>query len=377
MTDLLHQPDTGTAATYEPGRTTPLKNAWFSLAHASRIKSKPIQRTLFDHPLVLWRAPDGSIRAMEDRCAHRRTPLSAGKVVADGLQCGYHGWTYGADGACVRIPSLGPGVPPSERFCVQTYPTVVRYGMVWLWWGDPGQADPTLIPDVPFLHPDQPAAFEGTFMYDTSSDLLVENLIDLTHLDFVHGWLLGDPYGGPEEVTVTHTDETLTMQRSSKNRKPPAAQAPLFGFPKAQDILQTSRVYLRSNCVVGAIWYRPPGWGIAIVLPNTPESATRTRNDYTMYVTGPWWYQRLTKLATPLIGFQDNGILKRQTSAYHERAHLSDGRQDRSVPGDAASLRYRALRKALLDRQQGGDLGYRDGWQDPPTHEVLDITRVW
>jgi hypothetical protein len=96
-----------------------------------------------------------------------------------------------------------------------------------------------------------------------------------------------------------------------------------------------------------------------------------------MYVTGPRWYQRLTRLATPLIGFQDNGILKQQTAAYHERAHLSEGRSDRSVPGDAASLRYRALRKALVERQHRGDLAYADGWQEPPSHEVLDIARVW
>jgi len=384
MTELLsiepavaeEQAKPGTQTTYVSGRMTELRNAWFTVAHASRIKDRPLQRMLFNHPIVLWRTPQGTIQAMEDRCAHRRTPLSAGRVVADGLQCGYHGWTYGGDGRCVRIPSLPAGEEP-PNICVTTYRTVVRYGMVWLWWGDPSAADPALIPDVPFIHPDQPRVFEGTFMYDTSSDLLVENLIDLTHLDFVHGWLLGDPYGGPEEVTVNYTDEILTMQRSSKNRRPPKAQAPVFGFPKTQDILQTSRVYLRSNCVVGAIWYRPPGWGIAIVLPNTPETATRTRNDYSMYVTGPRWYQWMTRMITPIIGRQDNGILKRQAPAYHELAHLSGGRTDRSVAGDAASIRFRALRQKLVERQQQGDLGYAEGWQEPPTHEALDIRRIW
>jgi phenylpropionate dioxygenase-like ring-hydroxylating dioxygenase large terminal subunit len=388
MTDVLRKatrvpvgfrPTPDTPSSYALGQMTSLRNAWFAVAHASAVKGKkPLARTLYGTPIVLWRGPDGSITAMEDRCAHRRTPLSAGRVRDDGLQCGYHGWTYDASGICVRIPSLGPGCAPPEKFCVETYPTVVRYGYVWLWWGDPKAADPGLVPDVPFLRPEgSTSAFEGTYMYDTSSDLLVENLIDLTHLDFVHGWLLGDPFGGAEQITVTNTDEVLTMQRRSPNRRPPKAQAPVFGFPKSQDITQTSRVHLRSNVVVGAIWYRPPGWGIAIVLPNTPETATRTRNDYIMYVTGPRWYQRMIRMVTPLIGWQDNGILKRQTPAYHELAGLSEGRADRSSSGDAASLRYRALRKALVERQQRGDFGYAAGWQEPPTEEALETPRVW
>jgi phenylpropionate dioxygenase-like ring-hydroxylating dioxygenase large terminal subunit len=332
---------------------------------------------IFDTPLVLWRSATGSIHAMEDRCAHRRTALSAGKVVKDGLQCAYHGWTYDERGACVRIPSLGPGATPPERICVRSYPTVVRYGLVWVWWGDEQAADAALIPDVPFIHPEHPKAFESQYMYDCSSDLLVENLIDLTHLDFVHGWLLGDPYGGAEEVTCTHTDEVLTMQRRSKNRKPPTVQAPLFGFPKTQDIVQTTRIYLRSNCAVAAIWYNPPGWGLAVILPNVPERAMVTRNDFSLVVNGPIFYRKMIEWTNLLIGWQDNGILKVQQPAYHEWEHTTEGRSDRAVAADKPCLRYRGLREQLLRRQQSGDFAYASGWQGPPTEQVLEVPRIW
>lgn len=362
---------------YAPGRMTPMRNTWFAIAHAKQVGKKPLQRMLFDTPIVLWRTQQGSIVALEDRCAHRRTPLSAGKVVADGLQCGYHGWTFNGEGTCVRIPSLGPCAAMPDRFAVQTYPTQIRYGYVWLWWGDTAAADPALLPDIPFIHPDAPDVYESTYMYTCSSDLLVENLIDLTHLDFVHSWLLGDPHGGAEEVTCTSTEEVLTMQRRSENRRPPLAQAALFGFPEKQDIVQTTRVYLRSNCTIGVIWYRPPGWGLAVVLPNIPESAARTREDFSLVVTGPIWYRKMIHWMNNTIGDQDNGIITAQQPAYHELARMSAGRPDRSVAGDKACMRYREMRRKLLARQQQGDFAYADGWQGSAAHELLEIKRVW
>jgi nitrite reductase/ring-hydroxylating ferredoxin subunit len=57
---------------------------------------------------VLWRDKDNAVRALEDRCPHRRAPLSLGCVLKSGaIQCGYHGWTYdGQSGRLVDIPNL-------------------------------------------------------------------------------------------------------------------------------------------------------------------------------------------------------------------------------------------------------------------------------
>ena len=376
-----HELDAGTERAHEvPAHppVAPLRNTWLALTHASRVKShKPLRRAVYNTPIVVWRGANGELAAMEDRCPHRRAPLSAGKVVEGELQCAYHGWTYDTRGACVRIPSLGPGAEPGKGIRVRTYPTLERYGFVWIWWGDAGAADPALVPDIPFIDPQKPKAFETRLQYDCAPDLLVENVLDLTHLDFVHGGLLGDPYGGAEEVTCTHTSEVLTMQRRSEGRRPPLVQAALFGFPKRQDYVGTSRIYLRSNLIVSGVSWDPPGWGQFVVMSNIPETTNRIRNEVSLVVFAPAWYRKLAELASGVVARQDNSILKLQHPAYHELGHLSGDRADVSVAGDKASLRYRALRRDLLERQARGDFAYAEGWHRLSGAETQHFPRVW
>lgn len=83
-------------------------NAWWAVARSEEITAtKPINVDIGDQPIVLWR-DNGVVRALEDRCPHRRAPLSLGCVLGSGkIQCGYHGWTFdGKDGQLVDIPNL-------------------------------------------------------------------------------------------------------------------------------------------------------------------------------------------------------------------------------------------------------------------------------
>jgi nitrite reductase/ring-hydroxylating ferredoxin subunit len=325
------------------------------------VKRKPVARMIDSTPIVLWRGRDGSVAAIEDRCVHRRAPLSAGKVVDGCVQCPYHGWTYDGDGVVVRIPSLGPGVPPPTRFAATRYPVVERYGIVWLWWGDPANADPALVPDIPFLTADggKEGAF-GALRYSAPQDLVVENLLDLTHLDFVHGAVFGDPFGGIEDVSVEHTDEVIVMRRMSYDRKPPKMLAPIMGNPEKQDIAQTFLAHVRSGVTLGIAWNTPPGWGFCLLMCNTPETPTTTRvTSAAVVIGGPWWYRKSAPiLSRTIVAAQDERIFKLQTPRYRDE----DARADKSVPADSAGLRWRSLRAALAERQASGDVAYRDGW---------------
>lgn len=352
--------------------TLAFRDTWYPMAFARDVKKKkPLARRLHGNPVVLWRSDDGAIRAMEDRCCHRRAPLSAGKVVDGTLKCAYHGWCYDGDGKCVSIPSQA-GRPVPERFGVTTYPVVVRYGYAWMWWGDPANADPSLIPDVPFFHPDREPRQRVRVYYPAAHELVIENLLDLTHLDFVHGWVAGDPLGGEEEVEVDYTDEVVTMVRKSMNRKPPKAQAPMFGFPRRQNFIQTTRLYVRSGCAVLTAWYDPPGWCICLVNSNLPEGPTTVRLDGGLQVIGPRFYEVSLGKIGRIVARQDEKILGLQDPNYR----LPDTRADKSVRGDAATLRYRSIRKALAERQARGDFSYRPGWQGEDAAKALRVERV-
>jgi phenylpropionate dioxygenase-like ring-hydroxylating dioxygenase large terminal subunit len=365
MLDSQPTPSTGATepggrAAYRPGAVV-LRDAWYGIAPSSEVTRRPVARMIDSTPVVLWRDAQRAVHALEDRCAHRRTPLSAGRVVDGVLQCAYHGWCYDGDGVAVRIPSLGSGEPP-PRFCVDTYPVVERYGIVWLWWGDPVAADEALLPEIPFL--DAEGGRGATFSalrYSAPQELVVENLLDLTHLDFVHGSIFGDPEGGEEHITVEHTDEILVMRRASYDRRPPKLLAPIMGNPERQDILQTFVVHVRSGVALGIAWNTPPGWGFCLLLCNTPETPTTTRpTAAALVIGGPWWYRKLSPiLSRTVVARQDERILRLQTPRYTGEA---DSRADKSVPADAAGLRYRSLRVALARRQAVGDFDYHDGW---------------
>jgi nitrite reductase/ring-hydroxylating ferredoxin subunit len=82
---------------------------WWAVARSEEVTAaKPLSVDIGDQPVVLWRDAAGEPRALEDRCPHRRAPLSLGCILKTGMiQCGYHGWTYdGANGRLVDIPNL-------------------------------------------------------------------------------------------------------------------------------------------------------------------------------------------------------------------------------------------------------------------------------
>jgi vanillate O-demethylase monooxygenase subunit len=165
-----------------------LRNGWYVAAQADEIGRTPLGRILLNEPVVLFRREDGTAVALEDRCCHRRAPLSKGKVLGDWLQCGYHGFTFDATGACVRIPGQDR-VPPSVG--VKAYPLVEQHGFLWIWMGERAKADPALIPDFHRNRDSDWTAVGSRLPIAANYLLVVENLIDLSHVGFVHAKTIG------------------------------------------------------------------------------------------------------------------------------------------------------------------------------------------
>ena len=184
------------------------RNAWYVSAFADEVGRAPLARLLLNEPVVLYRREDGIPVALEDRCCHRRAPLSKGKVIGDRLQCGYHGFTFDASGACVAIPGQDR---VTSTIGVRSYPLVERHGLVWIWMGDAAKADPSRIPD---FKENAAAGWWPTRVLlpiKAHYQLVVENLLDLSHVAFVHGETIGsddtratlDWDRGPDYVKLT------------------------------------------------------------------------------------------------------------------------------------------------------------------------------
>jgi len=127
--------------------------------------------------VVLYRTEAGDVVALEDRCAHRAYPLSAGELIGDNVRCGLCGFVYGPDGRCVSVPTQ-PNVPYGAE--VASYPVREADGLVWVWLGEPGRAGLHRIPELPWLGDDDWSTVSGEEEVLASFLLLHENFADVT-----------------------------------------------------------------------------------------------------------------------------------------------------------------------------------------------------
>jgi phenylpropionate dioxygenase-like ring-hydroxylating dioxygenase large terminal subunit len=147
---------------------------------------------------------------MVDRCIHRQMPLSLGRLKGDQIECGYHGLTYGSDGVCTRIP--GASTVP-ERVRVQTFPVHEKDGLVWMWPGDPDAADVSLLPDHHWYTDPGWTTVAETAHMNARAQLLNENLLDLSHLSFLHLDSIGSAEIAEIPITTEFDERHVTVRR--------------------------------------------------------------------------------------------------------------------------------------------------------------------
>ncbi len=158
---------------------------WYAVEEVRRIKPGTVVEVVFwKRSIALYRAKDGSFHAMENRCAHRQLKLSLGVVEGCRLVCAYHGWKYDPDGQLADTDHERMGGLPKVR--VKTYPVKVRYGLVWLFPGDPDRAESRSIPHIPELEGrDRWACVPLTFTWTAHHSMVIDNVSDFSHA-FLH-----------------------------------------------------------------------------------------------------------------------------------------------------------------------------------------------
>lgn len=205
---------------FTPGSYAP-RNGWYVAAFVREIGEALLSRWILNQPVVLYRKADGTAVAVDGRCPHRHYPLGASKRVGDAIQCGYHGITFGADGKCTFVPSQStiPGV-----YAIRAYPLVERGLWAWIWPGDPDKADEALIPtldeigfNIPGMIPDAFYAMHVKGRYQ----LLNDNLLDLSHLGYLHATSIGTPDDAATPEVRDLNERRLSSRRIMRNTPMP------------------------------------------------------------------------------------------------------------------------------------------------------------
>lgn len=168
------------------------ENCWYVACWGADVTEQPMERWILDRPVVFYRNSAGAVVALGGRCPHRGFPLAKGRVCGDTIECGYHGIQFDATGKCTHVPTQDR-IP--ERMKVPSYPVHEVWDWIWIWMGDPALADVSIIPDHDALGLADPANWEPDVkVYSNVAaryQLLHDNLLDLSHVGFLHGSTIG------------------------------------------------------------------------------------------------------------------------------------------------------------------------------------------
>ena len=195
-----------------------LQNYWYAVGWDSEIQRKPLARTICNEQIVFYRKLDGGLAALEDCCPHRMLPLSKGHLEKDNIVCGYHGLTLTGNGTCVHMPD---GKTPPKKALVKSYPITERHRFVWVWIGEAEEADENKIPDLTWCSDPNWASEGQSFHIKCDYKLLVDNLMDLTHENYVHPTSIGQQELMEAPIETTSDESTATVTRWMRDIVPP------------------------------------------------------------------------------------------------------------------------------------------------------------
>ena len=266
------------------------RDQWYVAAYGSEITHDLFSRTVCGEPVLFWRTRDGVVTAMPDRCVHRRFPLSQApsRLVDDQVVCGYHGFTYDAGGRCVAVPGQ-TRVPRTARLL--PYPVVEQDSFVWVFIGDPAKADAARIPRAPWLVDPGYTTVSGMEPLNARYELLVDNLLDLSHETYLHGGYIGTPEVASTPIT-TEVDEDagiVYVSRHMDDAECPPFYAKSTGLQgriaRWQDIEYTPPCLYKLHSRIAPVGSVPRADGtdpdafhVEVVYAITPETETSTHD---------------------------------------------------------------------------------------------------
>jgi phenylpropionate dioxygenase-like ring-hydroxylating dioxygenase large terminal subunit len=319
-----------------------LKDCWYAAALLPEIEHAPLARTICGVPLVFFRTASGVACALEDRCPHRFAPLSIGRVSGETITCAYHGIEFNCDGTCRRIPQQ-EAIAAGMR--ARAYPLVERWGVSWIWMGEPDRADPDAIPDYFWLTSPLWRNLVRRYHVKANHEICADNILDLSHTPYVHTGTIGTPEMATIPVKTWTSGDTVHSQRVMKQVTPGPFVYRWGNFGERIDRVTTSEWRPPGNISV-ALTYRDEANAITLRLTNplTPETE-RTTHVFFMWSRdfGDESDEAFTRESFQVMD-EDIAIVERQQSVIDRGVPLP------TVPiaSDAALIQARRILRRLV-----------------------------
>lgn len=336
-----------------------LRNTWYVAGWDREVVAGQIlARRYLGEPVVLFRDGAGSPKALADVCPHRMAPLRRGKLVEAGLQCGYHGLTFDGGGACVHNP-FGE---PSKKMTVRSYPVAERHSLVWIWMGEPAQANTDLIPDLSVLDADTAHVGKDYLKVSARYELEIENILDLSHIQQLHPTTLGSAEVSAGEYECVLEGDTVWSNRYIFGEVMGDDWNAGIGLPPGAASDRWLRV--RWNAPANLILYVGM---VAAGEPRTPEREGVTAHLFTPETdrTTHYWFAatvpktndpRGERMAAASVAYL-RGPFENEDAPMLEAQEANIGERDLSsvkwgwLPGDAAGVHARRILREKIEAE--------------------------
>jgi phenylpropionate dioxygenase-like ring-hydroxylating dioxygenase large terminal subunit len=338
-----------------------LRNSWYVVAWTHELGEKPIGIRVLDESIVIFRDGDGRPAVLEDRCAHRHFPLSLGCPVASGIQCGYHGMVFDRSGKCVSVPSQS-AIPPRAQ--VRSYPTEERYGWIWAWMGEPDLADADLIPDFSMLASASFRAVGKTTHVLANYQLVTDNLMDLSHVGYVHQSTIGNPeMTANGKLSSRRVANGVEVLRLVPDVPPPPTYIKTGVLPEGKNIDRWQVINFVAPCFLmihvggkeagkGALeGDYTDGLNLWIMNAITPETANTTHYFWASVRA----HDLESEIADALFFNQVGEAFAEDKRVLEAQQRVLDSRPDSwdlALRSDAGSIESRRVLQDLIDREQ-------------------------
>lgn len=165
-------------------------NHWYPAGWARDLKPGAIMPlVVWQQAIAIYRDTEGRLHALEDACPHRGVALHKGQVHGNHIACPYHGWEFDGSGNCVHIPYIPQG---QKLPCAQarSYPIEEKYGLIWIFPGDPLLAATKPLPEVKEFEDPDWLMVPVTARFQAHFSICNENAMDVFH-GFLHENLQG------------------------------------------------------------------------------------------------------------------------------------------------------------------------------------------
>lgn len=336
--------------------TTPLvRHAWYAVATSEEVGARPFAREVMETSVVLWRRRDGRVVALQNRCPHRSFPLADGTLEGDSLRCGYHGLRFDDEGRCVEIPMQSQA---ATRICARRYAATERAGFVWVWFGAAETAEAALLPVPDWLDSPDWDRYSGYLPLAGGYLHMHENLLDLSHLSFLHATTFGTPEYARAPVELNVKGDDIEVWRHVECVLPDLYAVPL-GWQGERVLRSSGSRFVAPGLHVNTGILRHPRMADGAPVPTirvaqivTPETRERTH----------YWFVACRNFARGRPDI-DDFMRAAQLRAFAEdqyaieqitrlrRIDQARGIGDAHIPTDAAGLAMRRAIRTLVERE--------------------------